>query len=60
MATSTAMSYENIILKLQNRIDLDIRGRVKAKLALNEAAKDDDYNDDKISTKFAKFSRAEH
>ena len=38
MAASAAMSYENIILKLQNRIDLDIRGKVKAKLALNEAA----------------------
>ena len=57
MAASAAMSYENIILKLQNRIDFDIRGKVKAKLALSEAAKDDDYNDDKISVKFAKFSR---
>ena len=57
MAVSAAMSYENIILKLQNRIDHDIRGKAKAKLALSEAAKDDDYNGDKITIKFAKFSR---
>ena len=60
MPANVVMCYENIIMKLQAKIDQDIKGRVTRKLALGEAAKDIEYTDEKLIAKFGSFSKDEN
>ena len=53
---STAMSYEMIISKLQNKIDQELKEKVSCKVALSEVADDPDYTNEKLIDKYTSFS----
>ena len=56
MAPNVVMSYENIIQKLLTKIDQEIKGKVEKKLSLSEPARDQEFSDQKIISKFASYS----
>ena len=56
MAVNVAVNYENIVNKLQTRIDQDIKDKLSRRLGLSGAADDPDYTHSKMIVKYGAFS----
>ena len=56
LPVSSAMSYEIIISKLQDKIDRELREKVGIKVALDEKADDPEYTNERLIAKYSSFS----
>ena len=56
MAVNVAMNYENIVIKLQTRIDQDVKDKLSRRLGLSGAADDLDFTHSKMIAKYGAFS----
>ena len=58
MPVSVAQSYDNLIAKLSQRVETDLKAKIVAKLAIKEESTDPDYKNSLLRVKYSDFSHS--